>query len=165
MESQSYTPGKKRLKYYINLLNSVDINSTIIELDNFIGELCNYGDDFSKLTDHQKLFYLNQNLEREVNNGGFNQYFSNRSGDNSHETILSLTEIGAYTTAGILAKAIEQFPNKEVPKDSNKRILTINQIEAFANEVWNDLDQKFYQYQDDLNTLNIEYVRKHKDFF
>ncbi len=148
-----------------NLLNSVDINSTIIELDNFIGELCNYGDDFSKLTDHQKLFYLNQNLEREVNNGGFNQYFRNLSGDNSHETILTLTKIGAYTTADILAKAIEQFPNKEVPKDSDKRILTINQIEAFANDVWNDLDQRFYQYQDDLNALNIEYVRKHKDFF
>ena len=147
------------------LLKSEDINSTIIELDNFIGELCNYGDDFSKLTDHQKLFYLNQNLEREVNNGGFNQYFSNLSGDNSHETILSLTEIGAYKTAAILTKAIEQFPNKQVPKDSDKRIETINQIEAFANEVWNDLDQKFYEYQDDLNALNIEYVKKHKDFF
>lgn len=36
------------------LLNSEDTNESIIELDNFIGEPCDYGDDFSKLTDHQK---------------------------------------------------------------------------------------------------------------
>jgi len=147
------------------LLNSEDTNRSIIELDNFIGELCDYGDDFSKLTDQQKLFYLNQNLEREINNGGFNQYFINSSGDNAHETILSLKAIGADKTADILQKAIDQFPNKTVPKDRDKRTEIVEQIEEVANEVWNDLDQKFYQYEDNLNTLNIEYIKKHTDFF
>ncbi len=147
------------------LLKSDDINGSIIELDNFIGELCDYGDDFSKLTDHQKLFYLNQNLEREINNGGFNQYFINSSGDNAHETILSLNAIGADKTADILQKAIDQFPNKTVPKDRGERTEIVERIEEVADEVWNDLDQKFYEYEDDLNTLNIEYVNKYKDFF
>ncbi len=70
-----------------------------------------------KLTEPQKLFYLNQNLEREVNNGGFHQYFINSSGDYSHETIQSLKSIGATTTALILQRATDQFPNKTVPKD------------------------------------------------
>jgi Domain of unknown function (DUF4375) len=147
------------------LLNSEDTNRSIIELDNFIGELCDYGDDFNKLTDQQKLFYLNQNLEREINNGGFNQYFINSSGDNAHDTILSLKAIGADKTADILQKAIDQFPNKTVPKDRDKRTEIVEQIEEVANEVWNDLDQKFYQYEDNLNTLNIEYIKKHTDFF
>ncbi|MBX3241317.1 MAG: DMP19 family protein [Chitinophagaceae bacterium] len=148
-----------------DLLNSEDTNGSIIELDNFIGELCNYGDDYSKLTEPQKLFYFNQNLEREINNGGFNQYFCNSSGDNAHETILSLKAIGADKTADILQKAIDQFPNKVVPKDRDERTEMVEQIEEAANEVWEGLDQKFYKYEDDLNSLNIEYVKKHKDLF
>jgi hypothetical protein len=147
------------------LLKSEDTNGSIIELDKFIGELCDYGDDFAKLTEHQKLFYLNQNLEREINNGGFNQYFCNSSGDTAHETILSLKAIGADKTADILQKAIDQFPNKAVPKDRDERTEIVEQIEEVADKVWRDLDQKFYEYEDDLNTLNIEYVKKHKDFF
>ena len=147
------------------LLNSEDTNESIIELDDLIGEICDYGDDFSKLTDHQKLFYLNQNLEREINNGGFNQFFCNSSGDNAHETILSLKAIGADKTADILQKAIDQFPDKTVPKDRDERTEIVEQIEDVADEVWDELDQKFYAYEDDLNTLNIEYIKKYKDFF
>ena len=148
-----------------DILKSEDVNGSIIELDNFIGELCGYGDDFSKLTDPQKLFYLNQNLEREINNGGFNQYFCNSSGDNAHETILSLKAIGAGKTAEILQKAIDQFPKKFVPKDRDERTEIVEQIEDTANEVWEELDERFFEYEDDLNTLNIEYVKKYKDFF
>ena len=147
------------------LLTSDDSNGSIIELDNFIGELCDYGDELDKLTEPQKLFYINQNLEREVNNGGFNQYFINSSGNYAHETILSLKAIGADKTASILQQAIDQFPNKTVPKDRDERTEIVEQIEEVADEVWDELDQKFYKYEDDLNTLNIEYVKKHKDFF
>jgi len=148
-----------------SLLNSDDTNSSIIELDNFISKLCDYGDDHSKLTAPQKLFYFNQNLEKEINNGGFNQYFCNSSGDNAHETILSLKAIGADRTADILQKAIDQFPGKKVQKDRDERNKIVEQIEEVVNEVWDELDQQFYKYQDDLNTLNIEYVKKHKDLF
>ena len=144
-----------------SLLNSEDTNKSVIELDEFISGLPI--DD--EMTEPQKLFYYNQDLEREINNGGFSQYFSNTSGDNAHETVLSLKAIGADKTADILQKAIDQFPNKTVPKDRDKRTEIVEEIEETADEVWSDLDQKFYEYEDDLNTLNIEYVRKHKEFF
>ena len=154
-----------KIKNLDKLLNSDDSTGSIIELDNFIGKLCDYGDDFSKLTDHQKQFYLNQNLEREINNGGFNQYFINSSGDNAHETILSLKAIGANKTADILQEAINQFPDKIVPKDRDERTEIVEEIEEIADEVWDDLDQKFYEYEDDLNSLNLEYIKKNRDFF
>ena len=100
----------ERISNLENLLASKDINGSIIELDNFIGKVCNYGDEMDNLTESQKQFYLNQNLEREVNNGGFNQYFWNSSGDFAHETIASLNLIGASHTAKILQQAIDQFP-------------------------------------------------------
>lgn len=148
-----------------SLLNSEDTNGSIIEIDNFISELCDYGDDFSKLTEQQKLFYLNQNLEREINNGGFNQFFSNSSGDHSHETIASLNAVGAHKTADILQKAIDQFPGSKVPKDMDERTEIIEQIEEAADGAWSELDEQFYEYEEDLNTLNLAYVKEHKDFF
>jgi hypothetical protein len=154
-----------RIKDLDKLLNSKNVNGSIIELDNFIGKECNYGDELGKLTEPQKLFYLNQNLEREVNNGGFNQYFLNSSGNYAHETILSLAAIGATKTAKILGRAIDQFPGKNVPNDRNERNVILEQIEDEANKVWNELDKEFFEYEDDLNTLNIEYVKVNKQFF
>jgi hypothetical protein len=147
------------------LLKSDDLNSSIIDIDNFIGELCEYGDDYSKLTEQQKLFYFNQNLEREINNGGFNQYFYNSSGNYAHETVISLKEIGANKTADILQKAIDEFPNKNVPKDRDERIEVIEKIEDNANNKWEELDKQFYQYEDNLNLLNIEYIKKNASSF
>ena len=143
-----------------DLLKSEDINGSIIELDNFISGL-----SWNEMTAPQLTFYYNQDLEREINNGGFNQYFINSSGDNAHEAVRSLKEIGATKTADLLLQAIDQFPNKIVSKDRDERTRLVEQIEETANEVWDDLDQKFYKYEDDLNTLNIEYVKRNKDFF
>ncbi|TNE79852.1 MAG: DUF4375 domain-containing protein [Bacteroidetes bacterium] len=147
------------------LLTSDDINGSIIQLDNFIGELCSYGEEMESLTDAQKLFYYNQCLEREVNNGGFSQYFFNASGDFAHQTVQSLKTIGANKTADILKKAIDQFPNSNVPEDRTERQDVISQIQETAEVVWEELDQKFFSYEDDLNALNIEFVRKNKDKF
>lgn len=147
------------------LLLSDDINSSIIELDNYIGELCSYGDEMDKLTEGQKQFYYNQCLEREINNGGFNQYFFNSSGDFAHLTVQSLRTINANTTADILQKAIDQFPDKNVPNNRTERQEILEQIQEMADPVWEELDQKFFTYEDDLNTLNIEFIRKNKDKF
>ena len=148
-----------------SLLSSDNLNVSVIELDNFICELCEWGDNMDTLTEAQKNLYYNQNLEREVNNGGFNQYFINSSGDFAHETINSLRTIGANHTADILQSAIDQFPDKKVPRDRDARIDLVGQIEETANEKWEELDQKFFEYKDDLNSLNIEYVKKHRTEF
>ena len=147
------------------LLSATDKNKSIIEIDNFICKLCVWGDELDRLTEPQKNFYFNQELEREVNNGGFNQYFSNSSGEFAHKTILSLKLIGADKTADILQNAIDQFPDKSVPKDRDERQEILEKIQENANEIWDKLDQKFFAYEDDLNSLIIEYVRQNKDKF
>ncbi len=147
------------------LLVSDNLNNSIIEIDNYVEELCEYGERLEKLTEAQKTFYYNQCLEREVNNGGFNQYFYNSSGDYSHETIEALKAIGANRTSSILQKAISQFPNKLAPKDRDERIALLQQIENFANEKWDELDKEFYKYEDNLNELNIEFIKRNKNDF
>jgi hypothetical protein len=146
------------------LLNSDDFNGTIIDLDNFIGNLCAYGDELENLSEPQKLFYLVQNLEREVNNGGFEQYFYNSSGDNAQETLSALAEIGAHRTLNILQLAINEFPNQVVPVDREERQNILDSLEN-ASAAWDLLDQKFFLYEDDLNGLNIQFIKKNKAFF
>ncbi len=147
------------------LINSNDINESIIELDNYICELCEYGDNLDTLTEPQKIFYYNQNLEREINNGGFNQFYFNSSGDFAHETIVALKTIQANRTVEIVKKANEQFPDNNVPKDRMNRQEILEQIEEKANEIWEELDQRFFEYEYDLNLLNIDYIKKNKTEF
>ena len=147
------------------LILAADKNKSIIEIDNFICKLCSWGNEPDKSTEPQKNFYFNQELEREINNGGFKQYFNNSSGDYAHETILSLKLIGANKTADILQNAIDQFPNQTVPRDREERQGILVIIQEKANKIWDELDQKFFAYADDLNSLNIEYVRQNKDKF
>lgn len=147
------------------LLSSPDTNNAIIEIDNYLCKLCSWGDTLDLLTEPQRNFYFNQNLERQINNGGFNQYFYNSSGDFAHETLTSLRTIGANKTEKILQHAIDQFPKSIVPKDNAERRVIVEQIEDKANEAWEQLDQAFYKYDDNLNDLNIEYIKQNRSLF
>ncbi len=143
------------------LLISNDVNGSIIELDNYICELCEWGESLEKLSVPQKVFYFNQELEREVNNGGFDQYFFNSSGSFAHETMDSLKAVGAKKTAELLQRAIDQFPGGKVPNLTEaRRDLMLKLWPDSLNQIWEDLDAKFYTYEDEdsLNDLNLEYV-------
>ena len=131
------------------LLNDTD--KLIMDLDTYLCELSSYGDELEKLTEPQKTFYFNQYLEKEINNGGFNQYFYNSSGDFSHQTLISLRQINATKTANILQLAIDQFPNSAVPKDRSERQKILGKIEEKAEEAWEQLDKKFLEYTNDLS--------------
>ena len=135
------------------LLNSDNINSSVITIDEFICKLCNYGDDLEKLTEPQKFYFFNQTLEREVNNGGFDQYFSNSSNEYAYATIESLKAIGANKTSDILQRAIALV------------LQLIEKGEEVDVEVWEELDGEFLKYQDDLNSLNINYVKNNRQHF
>ena len=146
----------------INGLLIGDTDKLLSDLDDYLCRLSSYGAALEKLTEPQKTFYFNQLLEKEVNNGGFNQYFYNSSGNFAHETITSLRQINANKTADILQLAIDQFPNAIVPKDRLERQQVLQSIEEKAGEVWERLDQLFYKYEDNLYELSIEFVKQNR---
>lgn len=147
------------------LINSEDLNRSIIEIDNYVSDLCDYGDSLEKLNEHQRIFFYNQTIEREVNNGGFNQFYYNSSGDHAHETVESLKSIGAGKTAQIVSKANSRFPNAVVPRDRDERNGVLQKIENESNDSWEKLDDDFCKYEEDLNALNMEYIKAHKEHF
>ena len=160
----SNNQAKKRLKIS-KLINSDDINGSIIKLDDYICDLCEFGNNMDSLSDPQKLFFYIQSCEREINNGGFKQFYQNSSGDFAHETCYSLKIVGAYKTANIVMRANDQFPLKAVPKDRSERQKILEQIQETSDEVWKELDQRFLAYEEDLNAFSLEFIRKNKNFF
>jgi hypothetical protein len=148
------------------LLASDDVTGAIIALDEDLARLCEWGDAMERLSKPQQYFRLNQNLEREVNNGGFDQYFFNSSGDFAHETLVALDAIQAPITSSLLSQAMSEFPGGLVPKDTDaRRSLMLELWPDSSNPVWEALDERFCKYEENLNLFNISYVRAHVDEF
>ena len=140
-----------------------EAQSAIIAIDNHLGRRFYSNPD--DMTDHEKLFMYIEELEREVNNGGFWQYFYNSSGEYAMQTVGALKTIGAEHTAGLLSKAIEVFPDSNVPTDRDERIGAIESLGNGVKEEWNDLDDQFQEYQDDIAELLLDFVRQNRDSF
>jgi len=137
----------------------------VMEIDTYLNSKSEYGENIEKLNLSQRIFLLVENLEREINNGGFNQFYFNSSGDFSKETVNALLEIGAKKTADIVKKANSEFKNRSVPKDRTERQNELQLIQEKAEENWNKYDSEFFEYQDDLTELLIAFVIKNKSEF
>ncbi|WP_299124557.1 DMP19 family protein [uncultured Tenacibaculum sp.] len=134
----------------------------VMEIDSYLNKKSEYGEKIEKLNSSQKSFLYVENLEREINNGGFNQYYFNSSGDFSQETVNALLEIGAKKTSKIVQKANSEFKNGIVPKDRTERQNELELIQQKAKKSWNKCDSEFYKYQDNLTELLIAFVVNNK---
>jgi len=122
-------------------------------------------DGFDELTSAERVAYCVDALEREVNNGGFQQFFWNSSGDTAAETLGALEAIGAAAAAGILRRALAVFPTARPPVAREARIALLEELPAQATATWSTLDDEFYAYPDDLAALLRQFVLAHREGF
>ena len=92
-------------------------------------------------------------LEAEVNNGGFDQFFFNSSGDRTAEIIDALDMIGAAKTADIVRRAASKFPDGMPPADCKARQVVLVDTVSPDADAFEELDQEFYGRPDDLEEL------------
>lgn len=130
--------------------NVQNINNYVIEIFERISVKCQYGDMIENLNQFERVVFITQSLESEVNNGGFSQFFANSSGKFANELVSSFTEIKAYKTAEICKKAVEAYDELE---------------EDELEELLDECDSRFYMYEDDLIKLNYNYILQYKSFF
>ena len=137
-------------------------NNFVVNMCETICKKCEYGDNIEKLNEHERVFYVTQILEQEVNNGGFSQFFYNSSGDFSNELVDAFTKIGAFKTAEICKKALAVF-NGKVPTDRDEREELFDSLDC--DNVLSECDDEFYEYEDNLEELNYTYIMEHHSFF
>lgn len=154
--------SKGKLK---KIWNMEDVNERIMALSEHVAEKCQFGIKMEKLSPPERVFFITQNVEIEVNNGGFSQFFYNSSGDFVGEMVGAFQEIGAEKTAVICQRALDAI-GQPLPQNRAERIELIEAIETDAlMEALNACDDAFYEYQEDLNALNDAYVQKNKADF
>jgi len=134
-----------------------DRESYLIELSERVVPLI-WQDPPVQLTEAEQVFVCVWQLEAEVNNGGFSQYYSNSSGDLAIDTPQALEAIGAAQAAGIVQDANGLFPEGP-PRDRDTRE---DFLEELSDDALEELDDRFLAYPDDLSLLLYEYVQTHK---
>ena len=103
--------------------------------------------------DREQVARLVELLEGEINNGGFHQFFYNSAGDETAGIIRALKKIGAIKTADIVERAAVRFPGGMPPKDRFKRQdLLLKKVDPQI-KVFEELDEEFYAYPEDLQAL------------
>lgn len=113
---------------------------------------------YSNLSIKDRVLLCVVELEVEVNNGGFHQYYLNSAGDLAFFAPTALNMIGADKASEITQRANEFFGDL-VPKDRAERIDILMGLGEIGYEQWEDLDAKFYSYPDDVAHLLDVFLR------
>ena len=148
-----------------HIWNLTDTNDFVVAMTEHLDNKTQYGEDMSALSEAERIFYITQTLEMEVNNGGFSQFFYNSSGNFSNELVGAFTAIGANATAAICQKAISAF-GRDIPVDRDEREEMLDELESDEiDEILEECDSAFLDYEDNLNELNYNFVMKNKKSF
>lgn len=120
-------------------------------------------EEFAQQSLPQKVFSGIWEVESEVNNGGFSQYFSNDSAESASFVVQALETIGAPRTASICNRAIlTAFPTGlPTTVESIRSVAT-----DFSDEILAELeplDQEFFSYPHNLTDLLFKYVSAHPE--
>ena len=102
------------------------------------------------LNEVEKNIIILTDLDGEVNNGGFEQFFLNSRGKYNDSLIKAATAASASETAGICAKALDII-SRGLLKDQESDLLD------------KECDNPFYDKSENLFALIAEYARKNKD--
>lgn len=145
------------------ILKLEDETDIVIEIGQLLWNKSKDDKDFESLNSIEKNILYIEMLEGQVNNGGFDQYFFNSSGEYAHETLIALKEIKAPKMAEILNRAITVFPTSPIPKDTEQRRKYMEDVPENISETWGKLDDEFYKYPENLAGLVIEYVKANKE--
>ena len=139
---------------------------------NALCEKSNYGEDLSKLNDYEKVFLVMDELEMEVNNGGFDQFFDNTGGHYNDILVSSAEAIKAYDIAKICRKALaiyaknvdaESVIEKRAYHDSMEYMQIYKYDPIFPD--LNKCDDAFYASKDYITGLSVQYAKENKEQF
>jgi hypothetical protein len=118
---------------------------------------------FDQLSPAKRVLFAIWELEQEVYNGGFKQYFQNSSGDRVPVICEILRIVGADRVALVLERAIA-LAGPNIPwGDIAKRYPLLNHLPEDIKDKLFDLNKELYKELDDLNASLFRYLSKHRD--
>jgi hypothetical protein len=119
--------------------------------------------DFEVLSGPERVFRAVWELEGEVNNGGFSQYFFNSSGALAPFVVDALRSIGANQTAQLLERAVNVVGKQTDWQVDASRRARLQVLAGNAVAELTDLDHAFLRYPEDLTALLYNYAWTHRE--
>jgi hypothetical protein len=120
---------------------------------------------YAALTPAEQVIACLTGLEREVNNGGFGQFFRNAAGDHALETPAALRTLGAVQWAALVDQANAVFPGGRPSAQQDARERELDVLPESAEVTWRQLDQLFQACPDPVVSLERTYVTAHQSAF
>lgn len=117
---------------------------------------------FEELSQPERVFLCVWELEAEVNNGGFDQYFSNSSGDYARHVEEALVAIGAKRMQKIVRQAIETVGEEVLAEDQEQRQERLLALDEDKLDRLEKIDQLYFAYPENVTKLLFAYVQKNK---
>ena len=122
--------------------------------------------DFSALTDEEKVFVFIDIFEGAMGHGGFEFFFNSESGNFVEEIITSYLEVKAPKTAELIANAVITFPGT-FTTDLAERVALIEKADEEIISGWEDLDEMFFndETEEDIVALIVDYIKANESQF
>ncbi len=119
-------------------------------------------DKISKLTTGQQAVFSTWWLEAEVNNGGFNQFYFNSSGQFSKMAEIGFKTIGAEKFSELTSRANNIFAENKKRLEEFDDGTVESFSESYKDNPLNDLDTEFYELykSENIGDLRIKYIRE-----
>ncbi len=157
---------KKHMSKINNILKLEDEVAIIEAVGTLIWDKKEETEDFSSLTDEEKVFVFIDIFEGAMGEGGFEFFFSSESGNFVEEIITSYQEIKAIKTAELISNAVKIFP-KSYDTDLETRVAAIEKADENTISGWEDLDELFFtnETEEDVVTLIVNYIKENESQF
>ena len=157
---------------YLDTYNGQSINE-LLELENkfepyeiiYVLELAldNKKDSNKELSDSEMTVLAVQALNREVNNGGYQQFFYNSSVEYTPIISKSLKDIDCFKIADLTEKAIQCLGVKSMDFNAieDRALSDDEEMESCFRE----LDNVFYESEEDIDGNTLKYVKENRQAF
>jgi len=107
-------------------------------------------------------------VERDVLNGGLQQYFYNPPSYFAKEALEGFRKMEASAYADVFERALAFFPDGSPPRNRTQRMKLVGRWRMRkARKSWDSLDGRLFELfeEDDIYKYIAAYVRKHTDWF
>jgi len=112
------------------------------------------------LSQQERYIYAVDGMLTEVNNGGFNQFFFNSTGELAYDLVPALEVIGSIKLKDIAARAIDIF-GKIPSLDEDSRYAHLEKITQDDElQLWEECDDEFYDCDEQIESMAIKYSEK-----
>jgi len=113
---------------------------------------------YASLNEKQRNWVAVEELDDEVNNGGWSQYFFNSAGDDWPDAVKGLQAMGSKDRLAIFQEAIAKFGKVGPATDRTQRTEQLSTLITQNEKLFEPLETRYFESKEVLEVLTAKYV-------